>query len=560
MPHKIQGLTGSSLVPDFSQALNLGLQIPGAIQQADERARIASNREEASGLIDQLGKPDLSSGQEQKALLRLSQVLDPQQFQSVQSVVHNANLQELEDSQKQLDDALKFALSIEGLPHEEQINLINAEFKRLSALKVSLPPDQQDNIQGLMDELAKLGQKNKGQLDNAIFKQKIISVDTKTALKFAKARRERQEIAKKEEIDRVARDSFQVSQLPVEQQAPFLINKIFEGEQRGENVDHLKVLQRLSPENRATQAQANVNRARKPEDIFKPDAGFTLSQGQTRFGPGGQEIANLPDKSAAAKPASEVAKLNQDLAQGLITPEQFNESVAAIKEKQKTSLIKNLESAGVDLNTEEGKALAIKAILKPRVKIDINKENEGLFKTPKNYMLLDQDDPTKGVTPIPGGPADSLKGELAGKTAMLRTSQTAAKGIRALVFDKEGNVDRINLINAAMNTPFTKGRELRTKMEFGIQAITRLETGAAMPPSEVENTRTRFMPRVGDSKKVINIKLKMFDEFVNGTLKLIDPTGRFNAERFQAELESRSGGESGKNTSEMTDEQLLSDF
>ena len=79
-------------------------------------------------------------------------------------------------------------------------------------------------------------------------------------------------------------------------------------------------------------------------------------------------------------------------------------------------------------------------------------------------------------------------------------------------------------------------------MEFGIQAITRSETGAAMPPEEVENTRTRFMPLIGDTVEIANTKLAMFEEFLGGTLKLLDPSGRFNAERFDAEFQNRTTG------------------
>jgi len=226
----------------------------------------------------------------------------------------------------------------------------------------------------------------------------------------------------------------------------------------------------------------------------------------------------------------------------------------------KTSLIKNLEAIGVDPASPEGVELVKKSITKPNVKIDLN---EGLsFKIPEGFMLLDPNDPTKGVTPIPGGPKDNLSGENAAKASMLQTARKAAKGVRGLIFDKDGTLNSINLLNAQFNTPFTDGRKLRNRMEFGIQAITRSETGAAMPENEVENTRTRFMPTVGDTVEIANTKLQMFDEFINGTLKLIDPSGRFNAERFSTELTNRVTGEGPVSTSvsEQTDEQLLGGF
>lgn len=211
----------------------------------------------------------------------------------------------------------------------------------------------------------------------------------------------------------------------------------------------------------------------------------------------------------------------------------------AAEKVTKTSLIKNMESAGIDPKSKVGKDIIIKSLTKPGVKVDINKGLD--YKIPNGYMLLEENNPSKGVTPIPGGPKDSLSGENAGKAQMLRTAQKAAKGFDKLVFNKDGTLDRTNLFNASWNTPGTQGRELRNQMEFGIQGITRIETGAAMPESEVDNTRQRFMPSMFDSVKTARLKINMFREFLGGTLKLLDPTGRFNAERFDGELIERGG-------------------
>lgn len=195
------------------------------------------------------------------------------------------------------------------------------------------------------------------------------------------------------------------------------------------------------------------------------------------------------------------------------------------------------------------------------------KDDKPLFKMPSGFQLLDPNDQTKGITPIPGGPRDNFKGETAAKVQMMRTARKAAEGINAFIFDEEGELDRINLFNAQFNTPFSEGRELRTKMEFGIQAITRLETGAAMPPEEVENTRLRFMPTVGDTKEIAELKIEMFNDFLSGVLKLIDPSGRlgkprFNAEAFDAEFKRRLKDKLNNEVdpSKMTTEELLKAF
>lgn len=281
----------------------------------------------------------------------------------------------------------------------------------------------------------------------------------------------------------------------------------------------------------------------------KPQEPFTLGPGQQRFPSGGGEAI----AAVSVTPPKPTATFEPVFAEdGTTIIGQRNLQTGEVKSDPRTikdtTLIQNLKAIGVDPDTEEGKKLILEILKKPRVKIDINKENEGLFKTPQGFMLLDADDPTKGVTPIPGGPKDAVSAENAGRSQMLRTAQKAAKGMAALVFTKvnkdgtipdDAEIDRVNLVNAQLGTPGTQGRDLRNKMEFGIQAITRIETGAAMPDSEVDNTRQRFMPHPLDSKKIIRLKLAMFDDFLGGALKLLDPTGRFDVERFQVEFDKR---------------------
>lgn len=279
----------------------------------------------------------------------------------------------------------------------------------------------------------------------------------------------------------------------------------------GEDIGELVKLRNMTPEQQAMAierqrvtstdtadlAKERLKRIEFAEQAAQPGDPFTLSPGQQRFGPGGAPIAQV-DPKAPTTPA----------------------------------LQQNLIAAGFQPGTPQFQQELLKAIQKPATQIDINKANQGLFKLEPGTMLLDPNDPTKGVKPVPGGSKDTLKGEQAAKVQMLRTARKAAKGIRKLIFDKDGNIDTLNLINAAINLPGSDGRLLRTRMEFGIQAITRGETGAAMPPEEVENTRLRFMPSALDSKEIVKLKLEMFNDFLGGTLKLIDPTDRFFEERF----------------------------
>lgn len=182
-----------------------------------------------------------------------------------------------------------------------------------------------------------------------------------------------------------------------------------------------------------------------------------------------------------------------------------------------------------------------------RVTVDAS-TNEPPYKIPNGFMLKDQNDPSQGVTPIPGSGQDALTPEQAAKTQQMRTAQDALSNVDRLLFNEDGKIDDVNVATASMNVPWTEGRELATYIEQGIQAITRGETGAAMPPEEVNNTRKRFQPSPFDNESTKLAKRKMFEDFINGTLKLIDPSGRFDSERFDEELAKRSKGSGANNT------------
>ena len=82
MPH-LGRVNGASLVPDFSSgvsAIAQGLQFQRKERKADTK------RTKVSGLIEQLGQPGISSNQEQKTLLRLSQLTTQQEFQGLMTV------------------------------------------------------------------------------------------------------------------------------------------------------------------------------------------------------------------------------------------------------------------------------------------------------------------------------------------------------------------------------------------------------------------------------------------------------------------------------------------
>ena len=184
---------------------------------------------------------------------------------------------------------------------------------------------------------------------------------------------------------------------------------------------------------------------------------------------------------------------------------------------------------------------------------------EPTFKVPANYMLKDPNDPSKGVVPIPGGPGEKRSGESAGKEAMIDVSRKSLPQVVNAIFKGgdivKGDINRDVLFQkGAVQAGFPgrlapKGQKLAQSMELGIQAITRLETGANMPPEEIENTRARFEPGYLDSDDVVRQKVIAYDLFMKNAKRYLDPNGKVNVDLAlqdaseKMESDSESGDE-----------------
>ena len=125
----------------------------------------------------------------------------------------------------------------------------------------------------------------------------------------------------------------------------------------------------------------------------------------------------------------------------------------------------------------------------------------------------------------------------AGKTAMLSTAESAFPIIDEYMFDDNGEILESVMygISAIDNLPLGLGnigtkflapdtKKVYNAFELGMQAITRTETGAAMPPEEIDNTKARFMPKPTDTDEVKRQKLKAYKYFITHASDLIDPT------------------------------------
>lgn len=142
---------------------------------------------------------------------------------------------------------------------------------------------------------------------------------------------------------------------------------------------------------------------------------------------------------------------------------------------------------------------------------------------PSGYQWeFDEQGKRKSLKAIAGGPADKpMSAEQAGKIMMMRSAQAAIPTIKNIMF-KDGKVDwgavkasNMPVFGGAMPL-HNKGKRLAQAYELGIQAITRVETGAAMPDAELDNTRERYQCNVWDSEDSCIQKFLGYKLFING--------------------------------------------
>lgn len=313
----------------------------------------------------------------------------------------------------------------------------------------------------------------------------------------------------------------------------------------------------LQQQEQARMAQAAMREAEKQQRLLAAQDNYRKLVGRPEVIPGQVQPGQTDITPLMLKhdPGEGVlgGKMTQDQFQMRASPEFFQAgdtgsayNLIAPRDTG-TPLTKNLMAAGLQPGTKQFQDAILAAEMKPGVSVNTGSH----YNIPSGFMLKDSANPALGVTPIPGSDKDTLTPEQAAKVQMMRTAQNQLPAIQKLLFKKNGEPNRKIVANMQEygpfeGTPFTTGRMVRNMYDQGIQAITRGETGAAMPASELNNTRSRFMPSIGDNDKQITTKWNMFNDFIGGSLKLIDNAGRFDAERFQSEYQRRLGGEGQK--------------
>jgi len=150
--------------------------------------------------------------------------------------------------------------------------------------------------------------------------------------------------------------------------------------------------------------------------------------------------------------------------------------------------------------------------------------NTGGIKPPTGYMFRDEADPTQGVIPIPGGPAEKVSEGAAGRIAAINVALPGLAEANKLFMDEQGAIDRNALRTANLGTPglmTPKGAKIRDAYERAIETVLRIQTGAAATQDEINRYMDSYLPKANDSKEVIETKMKALEGMLSSARELM---------------------------------------
>ncbi|WP_439625935.1 hypothetical protein [Shinella sp.] len=136
------------------------------------------------------------------------------------------------------------------------------------------------------------------------------------------------------------------------------------------------------------------------------------------------------------------------------------------------------------------------------------------FKVPPGYRLKDPTNPSLGVDPIPGGPAEEIPGELAARLGMAKSFLERAPALRQKLAngDVTGPWDQ----RFAQNGIGERG-QVYQELESGVDVLMRLLTGAGMNQTEAEAYARRYLPGSADTADTAVQKLDRLTQELQAT-------------------------------------------
>lgn len=131
------------------------------------------------------------------------------------------------------------------------------------------------------------------------------------------------------------------------------------------------------------------------------------------------------------------------------------------------------------------------------------------FKVPSGYRLKDPNNPSLGVDPIPGGPAEEIPGELAARLGMAKSFLERAPALRQRLAngDATGPWDQRMARNGIGETG-----QVYQELQSGVDVLMRLLTGAGMNQTEAEAYAKRYLPGTMDTAETAVQKLDRLTE------------------------------------------------
>lgn len=145
----------------------------------------------------------------------------------------------------------------------------------------------------------------------------------------------------------------------------------------------------------------------------------------------------------------------------------------------------------------------------------------GAGKAPAGYQWVDQNDPTKGVQAIPGGPATHLPSETAGRVAMMETAAADLPNARKVLMDGRGGTGAPFSSMAASTLNVGETARANRTVRVAIEGALRAMTGAAAPEQEVKRYENMFMPSPFDSRETAAQKLNLLDDFISNAKSMV---------------------------------------
>jgi hypothetical protein len=124
------------------------------------------------------------------------------------------------------------------------------------------------------------------------------------------------------------------------------------------------------------------------------------------------------------------------------------------------------------------------------------------------------------LEPIPGGPAEHITGEIAGRLALMQTARGHFREARNYFLNQLnlGEAGR-HAIGGAMLAP--QYNQAKRTIRLAVEGALRAATGANAPEPEVDRFTEFFTPHVTDPPEVRRQKLSMLEEFMRNNEEIV---------------------------------------